>query len=116
MLFPFTIVAIVIGFTCRNKLAKGLLFSIAAALVAVDIAGITMFSIDLPQCTGNFLSGIFCPEDIRASFAYRVANMCAGIWFYGMVSSLFVGAPIGIVALVLEARSRSNGKTAAKRA
>lgn len=105
MLFPFGLIAIVIGFNCRNRVAKGMFFSLATALAVVAFAGIAMFLIDLPQCRGDFLSGMFCPAEIERTFAYRAAYLCARIWIYGLIASPFIGAPICVVALVIEARN-----------
>ena len=99
------------GHNCESPFAKWLLWSVSAAALIVAVAFVFVYFLMphltiLHLCSGNFLTGMFCPSEVTNSLSYSVASRTFSIWFYGTFVVIIGGSLMGLMALLIEIITR----------
>jgi hypothetical protein len=98
------------GYQFRNRRSKQLMWFAAFLLFVPGLAWVVYSSIDLSECGGNLLKGMYCPEPLQTSTTLKIATKAFLLGLFGMWPAVFVSVPVAVVAIGMEWGARKENR------
>ena len=98
------------GYQFRNRRSKQLLWFAAFLLFVPGLAWAIYSSIDLSECNGDLLKGMYCPEPLQTSTTLKIATKAFGWFIFGMWPAIFLSVPAMVVAIGMEWDTRKQDR------